>query len=47
MDAVRPVIATAGLTLGYADRTVVDGANLAVGAGERLALVGPNGAGKS
>jgi ABC-type cobalamin/Fe3+-siderophores transport system ATPase subunit len=47
MDAVRPVIATAGLTLGYADRTVVDGANLAVEAGERLALVGPNGAGKS
>jgi ABC-type cobalamin/Fe3+-siderophores transport system ATPase subunit len=42
-----PVIATRALTVGYGDRTVVDAADLVVGAGERVALVGPNGAGKS
>ena len=42
-----PVIAAKALTVGYAGRTVIDGAELSVAPGERLALVGPNGAGKS
>jgi iron complex transport system ATP-binding protein len=41
------VIAAKRLTVGYADRTVIDAADLSVAEGERLALVGPNGAGKS
>ncbi|HEY7701527.1 MAG TPA: ABC transporter ATP-binding protein [Candidatus Limnocylindrales bacterium] len=47
LASAAPVIAIDGLTIGYADRTVVDGADLVVTTGERLALVGPNGAGKS
>jgi iron complex transport system ATP-binding protein len=42
-----PVIAVRQLTVRYGERTVVDAADLIVGAGERVALVGPNGAGKS
>ena len=42
-----PAIAAKALTVGYAGRTVIDGAQLSVAPGERLALVGPNGAGKS
>ena len=42
-----PAIAANALTVGYAGRTVIDGAQLSVAPGERLALVGPNGAGKS
>ena len=42
-----PAIAAKALTVGYAGRTVIDGAELSVASGERLALVGPNGAGKS
>jgi iron complex transport system ATP-binding protein len=42
-----PAIAAKALTVGYAGRTVIDGAELSVAPGERLALVGPNGAGKS
>ena len=41
------VIAAAGLTVGYAGRTVIDAADVSIVEGERLALVGPNGAGKS
>jgi iron complex transport system ATP-binding protein len=44
---VEPILAASELTLAYGGRVVVDSANLAVAAGERLALVGPNGAGKS
>jgi iron complex transport system ATP-binding protein len=42
-----PVIAARQLTVGYGERTVLNAADLIVGAGERVALVGPNGAGKS
>jgi len=42
-----PAIAAKALTVGYAGRTVIEGAQLSVAPGERLALVGPNGAGKS
>ena len=42
-----PLIAARALTVGYAGRVVIDGADLAVAPGERLAVVGPNGAGKS
>lgn len=41
------VMAAHGITVGYGDRTVVDGADLRIRTGERVALVGPNGAGKS
>lgn len=41
------MIAAKALTVGYAGRTVIEGADLSVAPGERLALVGPNGAGKS
>jgi ABC-type cobalamin/Fe3+-siderophores transport system ATPase subunit len=47
VNASEPVLAAAGLTLGYGSRTIIESVDLAVAAGERLALVGPNGAGKS
>ncbi len=42
-----PFLAASDVTITYGERTVVDGATLAIGRGERVALVGPNGAGKS
>lgn len=42
-----PVLALAGVSAAYRDRRVLDGVDLVVRAGERVALVGPNGAGKS
>jgi ABC-type cobalamin/Fe3+-siderophores transport system ATPase subunit len=45
--APSAVIAAHELTVGYAGRTVIDAADLTIGAGERVAVVGPNGAGKS
>jgi ABC-type cobalamin/Fe3+-siderophores transport system ATPase subunit len=43
----EPILRASAVTLGYGVRTIVHAADLAVAAGERLALVGPNGAGKS
>jgi iron complex transport system ATP-binding protein len=43
----EPILGASAVTLGYGTRTIVDAADLAVAAGERLAVVGPNGAGKS
>ncbi len=43
-----PVIEVSGLSYTYPDgRRALDGIDLAVGAGERVALLGPNGAGKT
>jgi iron complex transport system ATP-binding protein len=41
------VIELRGVTVDYRDRAALSGIDLAVAAGERVALVGPNGAGKS
>jgi iron complex transport system ATP-binding protein len=42
-----PILEAAGVTVLAGARRIVDGADLAIGAGERVAIVGPNGAGKS
>jgi iron complex transport system ATP-binding protein len=44
---IEPILAAEGVTLAYGSRSIVTDANLAIGAGERIAIVGPNGAGKS
>ncbi|MEM8924162.1 MAG: ATP-binding cassette domain-containing protein [Actinomycetota bacterium] len=41
------VVRIAGLTVRYGDATALDGLDLVVGAGERVALVGSSGAGKT
>jgi ABC-2 type transport system ATP-binding protein len=48
MDPDRPpVLRAAGLVKRYRRTLAVDGIDLTVGAGERVALLGPNGAGKT
>ena len=42
-----PLLVLAGVDFGYQGRPVLEGADLALQGGERLALVGPNGSGKT
>ena len=42
-----PVIELSGVSFAYADREVLSDVNLAVGAGDFLAVIGPNGGGKT
>jgi iron complex transport system ATP-binding protein len=42
-----PIVELAAMSVSYRTREVLHGIDLAIAAGERLALVGPNGAGKS
>lgn len=47
MTAPAPLIAARGAAFGYEGRPVISGVDLAVHAGERIAVAGPNGAGKT
>jgi iron complex transport system ATP-binding protein len=42
-----PILAASAVSIGYGPRTIIDGGDLVIRGGERLAIVGPNGAGKS
>jgi ABC-2 type transport system ATP-binding protein len=44
---VQPVLTASGLVKNYRRGRAVDGVDLTVGAGERVAVLGPNGAGKT
>jgi len=43
----EPILSLSGVSVAFGSRPVLDGLDLSLGAGERIALVGPNGAGKS
>jgi iron complex transport system ATP-binding protein len=43
----EPILAVSGVSVAFGSRAVLDGLDLSMDAGERIALVGPNGAGKS
>jgi ATP-binding cassette subfamily F protein 3 len=42
-----PLLCLQAVAAGYGDRSVIDGVDLSLSAGERIGLLGPNGAGKS
>src|SRR3982074_916427 len=46
-DATGTAVSVTGLRKAYGDKVVLDGIDLAIGAGEVFALLGPNGAGKT
>ncbi len=47
IDGHHPLLEITGLRAGYRGRPVLNGIDLSVNAGERIALIGPNGCGKS
>ncbi|MFQ5509052.1 MAG: ectoine/hydroxyectoine ABC transporter ATP-binding protein EhuA [Leptospirillia bacterium] len=46
-ETAPPMVRLRGVTLRYGDQTVLDGLDLAIPAGQKLAIIGPSGAGKS
>jgi ABC-type lipoprotein export system ATPase subunit len=47
MTPTEPVVQIRGLRKNFGDRAVIDGVDLSVARGERVALMGPSGSGKS
>jgi polar amino acid transport system ATP-binding protein len=45
--AANPIVRLDGVIKRYGPRTILDGVNLAIGAGETVAILGPSGGGKS